>query len=131
MTDDQAAGAQLHHAYVAAINSNDIDRMMALLADDVVFQVSGEPELVGHDAVREWGASFFEAFEARYDKQQTDFGLSGDLAFARYTYTARFVGREDGAVIGETGKGTTVFRRQADGPWLLIIDSWSRDAGSQ
>ncbi len=128
MTDDQATGETLHRAYVAAINSNDIDQLMALMADDVVFQLSGEPELIGHDAVREWGASFFEAFEARYDKQQTAFGLSGDLAFGRYTYSARFIGREDDSVIGETGKGTAIFRREADGRWLLIIDSWSREA---
>jgi hypothetical protein len=55
MIGDEATGLPLHNAYAAAINSNDIDRLMALLADDVVFQVSGEPELVGHEAVREWG----------------------------------------------------------------------------
>lgn len=37
----------LHHAYVAAINSNDTDRILALVSEDIVLQVPGEPELIG------------------------------------------------------------------------------------
>jgi len=127
MDDLIADGKKFHAAYVDAINSNDVDTLMALLSDDIVFQLSGEPELVGAGAVSEWAASFFEAFEAHYSKNQLAFESSGGLAFDRYTYTARLVGREDGAVLSEHGKGTGIFRRGDDGHWLLIVDSWSPD----
>lgn len=127
MDDLIVDGKKLHADYVDAINSNDADKVMALLSEDIVFQVAGEPELAGTAAVSEWAASFFEAFEAHYTKDQLAFEASGNLAFDRYTYTARLVGREDGAVLAEHGKGTGIFRRGDHGRWLLIVDSWSPD----
>lgn len=124
----EADGARLHAAYVDAINSNVIGRVMALLSDDVVFQAPGEPELIGADAVREWGASFFDAFAATWEKHQHAFEVSGSLAISRYTYTGRFSGRHDGAVIDERGKGVVVYRRDEDDRWLIVLDSWSHDA---
>lgn len=118
---------QLHSDYVEAINSNDIDKVMALLSDDVVFQVAGEPELIGKSAIREWGASFFEAFDAHYEKAQLAFEKSGMLAIDRYAYSARFVGREDGEVITEHGKGVAIFRQGEGGSWQIILDGWSPD----
>lgn len=117
--------SELHHRYVEAINSNDIDRILALLGDDIVFQVPGEPELIGKDAVREWAAGFFAGFEAQWDKTEHALEQSGNLAVSRYTYTARYRSRDDGSQSNETGTGTCIYRRDASGEWLLMIDSWS------
>ena len=123
---------QLHHHYVEAINSNNTDRIMACLSDDIVFQTPGEPELVGKSAVREWASSFFEAFHAKWDKTQHAFECSGDLAISRYTYSAQYIGRDDNSVIEEFGKGTCIYRRDEERGWLLAIDSWStNDAGAE
>lgn len=119
------ATGDLHENYVAAINSNDIDRVLALMSDDVVFQVPGEPELIGKAAIQEWADGFFAAFEAHWDKTEHALELSGNLAISRYTYTARYRSREDGSQLGEVGKGTCIYRRDLSGRWLLTIDSWS------
>ena len=124
-------GAALHGAYIKAINNNAIDELMALMAEDVVFQVPGEAELIGRDAVSEWATSFFEAFDAFFTKRQLSFKASGDLAFDRYTYSMRLAGREDGALLVENGKGASIFRRSTDGCWLLIFDCWSPFSAAQ
>lgn len=125
MTTIPVPVGDLHHRYVEAINSNEADRILPLLSDTIVFQVPGEPELIGKEAVREWAAEFFAGFEAQWDKTERALDQSGDLAVSRYTYTARYRSREDGSEIGETGKGTCIYRREASGDWLLLIDSWS------
>ena len=125
MTITATPATELHHAYVAAINSNDTDRILALMSEDIVFQVPGEPELIGKAAVRGWAAGFFAAFEAQWDKTEHALAQSGDLAVSRYTYTAAYRSSEDGAEVGETGKGTCIYRREPSGEWLLMIDSWS------
>lgn len=125
MTTIPVPVGDLHHRYVEAINSNEADRILPLLSDTIVFQVPGEPELIGKEAVREWAAEFFAGFEAQWDKTERALDQSGDLAVSRYTYTARYRSREDGSEIGETGKGTCIYRREASGEWLLLIDSWS------
>ncbi|MEE4537671.1 MAG: nuclear transport factor 2 family protein [Erythrobacter sp.] len=117
--------SDLHHAYVAAINSNDTDHILALMSDDIVFQVPGEPELVGKQAIAKWANGFFAAFEALWSKTELAFEQSGDLAVSRYIYTARYRSNENGSELGETGKGTCIYRRQPSGEWRLTIDSWS------
>ena len=125
MTTTAMPADDLHHHYVDAINSNDTDRILTLLSDDIVFQVPGEAELIGKEAVRAWATSFFAGFEAHWDKTEHALDQSGDLAVSRYAYTARYRSREDGSEIGEIGKGTCIYRRGVSGEWLLIIDSWS------
>lgn len=125
MTTIPVPVGDLHHRYVEAINSNEADRILPLLSDTIVFQVPGEPELIGKEAVREWAAEFFAGFEAQWDKTERALDQSGDLAVSRYTYTARYRSREGCSEIGETGKGTCIYRREASGDWLLLIDSWS------
>ncbi|MEE4152636.1 MAG: DUF4440 domain-containing protein [Erythrobacter sp.] len=115
----------LHHTYVAAINSNDTDRILDLMSDDVVFQVPGESELVGKHAIAQWANGFFAAFEASWDKTELALEQSGDLAISRYVYTARYRSREDGSELSEIGKGTCIYRREPTGEWRLMIDSWS------
>ena len=125
MTSIPASAASLHHAYVGAINSNDTDRILTLMSEDVVFQVPGEPELIGKAAIAAWASGFFAAYEATWDKTEHALEQSGDLAVSRYTYTARYRSREDGTELGEIGKGTCAYRRESSGEWLLMIDSWS------
>ena len=79
MTATSMTADDLHHRYVDAINSNDTDRILALLSDDIVFQVPSEPELIGKHAVREWAAGFFTVFEAQWDKTEHALEQSGDL----------------------------------------------------
>ena len=46
VASDETAHA-VHAAYVDAINTNDVDKLMAVLTDDIVYQSPHEPEIVG------------------------------------------------------------------------------------
>ena len=105
MSTTATPATDLHHAYVEAINANDTARITGLMSDDIVFQVPGEPELVGKEAIAKWANGFFAAFEASWDKTELALEQSGDLAVSRYTYTAKHRSREDGSELGEVGKG--------------------------
>jgi ketosteroid isomerase-like protein len=94
--DVAAIEAQAHDGYVAAINSNDLDTLMAVLTDDVVYQASGAPEVVGKAAVRDWVAGYLDAYSTRWEKTSIGFTVSGDWAFERYTYRATDTERATG-----------------------------------
>ena len=56
-SDSQSSGGsahQAHDAYVTAINSNNLDTLLAVLTDDVVYLSAHEPVMVGKAAVRPW-----------------------------------------------------------------------------
>lgn len=125
--DTAAIEKEAHGGYVGAINSNDVDALMAQLTDDVVYQAPGAPEVVGKAAVREWIAGYFGAYTTKWEKTSIGFTVSGDWAFERYTYKSTDTDRKTGAVTTDIGKGINVFRRGSDGKWRVAIDGWSSD----
>src|SRR2546423_1379135 len=119
--------AAAHGAYVAAINSNDIETLMADLTDDIVYQAPAEPEIIGKDAVRKWVAGYFGAYRTKWEKTSIGFTVIGDWAFERYEYESTDVNKKTGAVTTNKGKGINIFRRGADRKWRVAIDGWSSD----
>ena len=57
--DAKLIEAAAHEGYVTAINSNDVETLMADLTDDIVYQAPNEPEIIGKAAVRKWVADYF------------------------------------------------------------------------
>jgi ketosteroid isomerase-like protein len=128
--DNKSIEQAAHGAYVTAINSNNVDTLLADLTDDIVYQSPGEPEIVGKAAVRKWLADYFGATRTHWEKTSIGFVVSGDWAFERYTYRSTDTDRKTGAVTRDTGKGINIFRRGSDGRWRVAIDGWSSDRPS-
>ena len=123
-----ADGAQLLSDYVTAVNSNDIDVIMPLMTDDVVFQYSGHNgEIIGASAVSEWGSGFFDVFEAKFVKTPQEFHTAGDWAMQRYLFTSTLKEKASGNVTQGEGKGVVVYERGPDGKWRVAWDGWSDD----
>ncbi|EJL31145.1 nuclear transport factor 2 family protein [Novosphingobium sp. AP12] len=116
-----------HDTYVAAINSNDADTLLADLTDDVVYQAPGAPEVVGKAAVGEWVRSYLATYRTKWEKTSLGFTVAGDWAFERYTYKVADTDKVTGTVITDVGKGINVFRKGKDGKWRVALDGWSSD----
>ncbi len=129
--DVNAIEAAAHGAYVAAINSNNSDTLLANLTDDIVYQAPGVPEVVGKPAVREWVQGYFDAYQTKWEKTALGFTVSGDWAFERYTYKATDTDRKTGVVTTDIGKGINIFHRETDGKWRVAVDGWSSDKPAQ
>jgi ketosteroid isomerase-like protein len=125
-------GERAHGAYVTAINSNDLDAILAVLTDDVVFMPPGSPRLVGKPAVRSWAGGYLDAYASQWDKTMIEFVVMGDWAFEQYAYTSTEIPRGGGLEVRDTGKGLIIYRRDADGTWRVARDAWNsnRPAGS-
>ena len=97
-------GLAAHGAYVRAINSNDVETLMA---------------------------DYFGADAAKWEKTSIGFTVSGDWAFERYTYKSADTDRKTGAVTRDVGKGINVCQHDADGHWRVAIDGWSTDLAAK
>ena len=126
-TEIRASAERAHATYVAAINSNNIDSLMAMMTEDVVFLSPHEPVLVGKAAVRLWGEAYLKAFRIHWQKTSFEFVVAGDWAFERYGYIATDTPAGGGAAITDTGKGLVLYRREPDGVWRVARDAWSSD----
>ena len=125
-----SADAEAHRAhqnYVDAINSNDLDSLLGMLTDDVVFLSANEPVMVGKAAVRPWVASYFKAYHTHWDKPVQEFVLTGDWAYERYSYASTDTSRTDGSVVRGTGWGLLLYHHDPDGKWRVARDAFGPD----
>lgn len=127
---DTAAHAA-HDAYVTAINSNNLDALLGMLTEDVVFLAAHEPVMVGKAAVRPWLEGYLKAYKTHWDKPVQEFVVSGDWAFERYSYKSTDTPLAGGAPVEDTGWGLMIYHRDADGRWRVARDAWGPDHPSK
>ena len=118
---------QAHEAYVTAINSNDLNAMLGVLTDDVVFLSAHEAPMVGKAAVRPWLEAYLKAYKTHWDKPVQEFVVNGDWAFERYSYTSNDTPLGGGDVVTDTGWGLVLYHHDADGKWRVARDAWGPD----
>lgn len=122
-----ATAHQAFEAYVSAINANDLESLLAMLTEDVVFLSPHEPVMVGKAAVRPWAEAYLKAFAIRWEKVSLEFVVSGDWAFERYSYRSTDTPKGGGAAVEDTGKGLVIYHHDPDGKWRVARDAWNTD----
>ena len=124
---DDPGAHHAHEAYVTAINSNNLDTLLGVLTEDVVFLAPQEPVMVGKAAVRPWLEGYFKAFKTHWDKPVQEFVVNGEWAFERYSYKSTDTPAGGGAVVEDTGWGLVIYHRDTDGKWRVARDAWGTD----
>ena len=128
---DDAAAHRAHAAYVEAINSNDVECMLAVLTDDVVFMAPGSPVMVGKEALRPWLQGYVDWCETHWEKPVREFVVNGDWAYERYDWISTDTPRDGSPVVRDTGWGLLLYHRDPDGVWRVARDAWGTDHPAQ
>lgn len=124
---DEAGVEAAHEAYVTAINSNDVDAVMAAMTDDITYLPPNGPALSGAAAVRPWIEGYFAAYRTAWVKTTEELIVSGDWAIEHYAYQSTDTPIAGGAALTDTGKGVNIYHRDADGTWRVARDIWNSD----
>lgn len=121
--------AKLDDDWSQAAAAKDLDRVMSFYADDAIAYPPNEPIAVGRDAARKvWGAYFAAPnFAISWKTSHAGVSKSNDLGFTTGTYEDSYTG-PDGATVHEAGKYVCVWKKQKDGTWKAIHDTWNSDA---
>ncbi len=110
---------------MAAFASKDIAAMTANYAPDAVIMPQNGPAVSGKENLE---ASFKEMSNTMSDLKWsiTKFDASGDIAYEVGTYTAN-IQMPGMPAMTDKGKFVTVWKRQADGKWLIVVDIFNTD----
>jgi uncharacterized protein (TIGR02246 family) len=122
MTSDEQAIHTVHTTWIAAVNAGDLACLLALMTDDVVYLGPGR-EPFGRDA---FGPGLLGAHEHNLIHCLSDLEevvVVGELAHTRCRDSLTVTPRAGGATVALAGHRLTVYRRQADGRWLLARDA--------
>jgi ketosteroid isomerase-like protein len=124
---DKEAITKVGDQLIAALESNNVDGIMACLTDDHVTMAPDVPVLDDLDALGNWHKDRVESFAVDIELTSEELEVIGDWAFQRWSISQKLTPKAGGDPVQTQNKGIWTFKRQADGQWKLACAVWNSD----
>lgn len=120
----RAADAELQKAVAA----KDLNAIVSFYADDAVLMPAAEPLISGKGAIAdEWEHILaIPRLQNASKLIRVEASSSNDFAYTMGTYQSRMMG-EEGKMVTEPGKWLSVWKKQPDGAWRVVVDTYNTD----
>lgn len=120
MTDDERAIRNLVDTWMSATRNGDIETVLNLMADDVIFMVAGRKPFGKEEFAAASRGMMNVKFEGHSDIEELK--VLGNWAYLR-NYIEMTITPEHGAPVHRAGYTLTILRKQDDGRWVLARDA--------
>jgi len=109
-----------------AYEAKDLEKILSFWADDAVVIPSGGPVADGKAAIRAFvqGALAIPGFKIRWTTTKATLSPDGKFAYLQST-TQTTVNGPDGKPQTMDSRATTVWRKDPDGLWRCVLDTWN------
>ena len=109
-----------------ASGGKDVDRTASYWSDDAIIVAPGQPVIEGKAAIRKFVAESFATpnFHIHWKSEKVAFSPDRKLAYMTST-TQTTVPGPNGVPMTVSGRGITIWRREADGQWRCTVDIWN------
>jgi uncharacterized protein (TIGR02246 family) len=121
MQEEQAI-RQLVADWQEATAAGDLNRLLSLMAEDVVFLAAGQPPMRGRDAFAKAFHGAMERFAIASECRVEELRVAGDWAYCWNHLRVTMTPRGAGAVMRRSGDTLTVLRKE-DGGWVITRDA--------
>lgn len=110
----------------AASEGKDVEKVVAYWTDDAVIVPSGAPIISGKAAIRDYVKQSFETPGFKISWKTLDASVSSDGSMGYTTAESSFTFQgPDGKLQTQTGRGVAIWRRNSDGQWKCVYDTWN------
>jgi len=125
---DETKLRELEVAMSAAAEAKNLDKVVSYYADDAAVFAPNTAAATTKEAIRSvWKAVFAPAASSGgWKAARVEVAKSGDLAYTSGTYDGATMGA-DGKSAKDSGNYLTVWKKQADGTWKILVDTWATD----
>jgi uncharacterized protein (TIGR02246 family) len=123
MNSDEKAIRDLVSLWQTATAAGDIDTVLSLMAEDVIFLSAGNSPMQGRDS---FGAALRGVLQQRRIEstgEVKEIGISGSLAYCWANLTVQIIPLTGGDSVVRSGSAISILRKQADGSWVLTRDA--------
>jgi len=126
---DRRAILATDNPWMDAIAAKDVEKVISFWAEDAVVMPQGQPAVLGKPALRAWATEMMKipGFNIRWVTTQVKVASGGDMAYALAKTTTSLTG-PDGKPMSIPGKAVTVWRKESDGSWKCVVDTWNDEA---
>ena len=123
MQDDAQKIRELIADWQRATAAEDLPQVLAMMAEDAVFLLPGQPPMRGRDAFAAAIRPAFDRFHIESTSNIHEIQVAGDWAWCWNQLKVTMSPKSTGAPIRRSGYTLTVFRRNPDGRWVLFRDA--------
>ncbi len=125
---EQSAIRTLDEQWSAIAGKNDLDATLAYYADDAVLLPPNAPIASDKKSIHDSWAGLLGPFTAvSWKATKVEVSKSGDLGYLYGTYKLAITDPKGRAVLNDTGKILEVWKKQFDGTWKCMVDTYNSD----
>jgi len=125
---DASAIQALDEQWSATAARNDLQGTVAFYADDAVLLPPNAQIATDRKSIRESWAGLLGSNTAVYWKvSKVEVAKSGELGYLYGTHSLSIQDPKGGPPVRDTGKLVEIWKKQADGKWKCIVDTYNSD----
>jgi uncharacterized protein (TIGR02246 family) len=125
---DAAAIQALDEQWSATAARNDVEGTVAFYADDAVLLPPNAPIAADRKSIREaWSGLLGPNIAVSWKASKVEAAKSGELGYLYGTYSVSIQDPKGGPPVRDTGKLVEIWKKQADGKWKCIVDTYNSD----
>ena len=125
---DEAAIRGLDEQWSATAASNDLEGTLAFYAEDAVLLAPNTPIAKDRTSIREsWAGLLGPSTAVSWKVSKVELAKSSELGYLYGTYQLSIKDPKGGPAIADTGKILEVWKKQSDGKWKCIVDTYNSD----
>ncbi len=109
-----------------AMQSKNVDEFMKYFAADGVLMMPNMAAMNGAETIRSSISPMMPSMNVSWTATNAEVAASGDLAYTTGTYQASMT-MPDGTTHPDNGKYATIWKKQADGSWKVVVDIFNSD----
>lgn len=123
MNADEQAIRDLVALWHGATAAGDVNTVLGLMAEDVVFFVAGQPPMKGRDSFERGIRGLLGQHRIESTGEVQEVVVSGSLAYCWAKLNVRVMPLAGGNATVRAGSALSIFRKRSNGPWGLVRDA--------
>ncbi len=121
MLNDEQAIRELVATWLSASKAGDTEKVLSLMAEDVVFLVPGQPPMRGKSAFAA-GQAGIQPFHINATSEIQEIKVLGEWAYLWTKLSVVVTPKKGGAAIKRAGHTLSILKKQA-GAWVIVRDA--------
>jgi ketosteroid isomerase-like protein len=109
----------------AMVESGDVQGIMQILTDDVVFLPPNDSAKVGKQDYYKWVIGFQQRYKIKVSIQSQEISVADHWAYEWGYIQESYTPRAGGVASSFDGKFLRIFQKQTDGSWKIARATWN------